>query len=173
MKNVREIEGDLLDIPENIWVIAHQANTENVMGAGIAAQIVKRFPEMKEADDTFHKYARNNNIPKLGLLSVGHKEDYKGKPLVLGYNLYAQTLMKRDGILTRYDALECALYNLAREADMLFQTLKRKVVIGFPHGMGCGIGGGKWSKVKKMIVDAFRTQCEKDEIEIVIVKYNG
>jgi O-acetyl-ADP-ribose deacetylase (regulator of RNase III) len=39
-------EGDLLEAPENI--ITHQCNSMGKMASGIAGQIAKRFPEVKQ-----------------------------------------------------------------------------------------------------------------------------
>lgn len=86
---MKTIEGNLLDFPNGINMIFHQANTENVMGAGIAQQIRKRYPQAYKADKDFF-------IPKgrerLGNHSVAlvsrNSEDYK-----LVVNLYGQSII--------------------------------------------------------------------------------
>ncbi len=51
-KPTRQLKADLLTLAQNgiLDVIVHGANCQCVMGAGIAAQIKKRFPEAYAAD---------------------------------------------------------------------------------------------------------------------------
>ena len=52
----------------------------------------------------------------------------------------------RGGRYTSYKAFEFILQNLKKE-------IPRDCIIGFPKGIGCGLGGGDWSIISRMIED--------------------
>ena len=77
------IEGNLLDFPNDINVIAHSCNTRNIMGAGIAKQIKDRYPEAYEAD--WRAFNSNYGVT-LGKFS---KADIGDRKYI--YNMYTQS----------------------------------------------------------------------------------
>jgi len=154
---MRQISGNLLDFPEGITVLCHQANCQATMGSGIAAQIRERYPEAALAD----RDAWKAKEAKLGLFSSVKINDTK--TIV---NLYGQYDFKR-GRDTDYEGLYLAM-------DRLFGVISEakdpsKYVIGIPFGMGCGLGGGDWRIVSAMI----EVLEEKYHVPVVIVKYEN
>ncbi len=142
-------KGNLLDAFDQgeFDVIAHQCNCFCNMGRGIAPQIKKRYPAAWKADSN----TMIGDETKLGLFSCaevgnGSMNDYR-----FVYNLYGQYgygNVPRSG--TEYTALRAALKRLKASID----ANDTKGPIGFPK-IGCGLGGGSWPIVEKMLVDIF------------------
>lgn len=162
--NIIETTGNLLNFPENINVICHQANTENVMGAGIALQIKNQIPEMWKVDCEF-------NIPKgekrLGNFSVAVFE--RNGVFRHGVNLYGQQLKinSSDGFPTDYNAVRMALDGLKNSLLIGFFRNPVDIVIGFPKFMGCALGGGDWNTYRGIIEETFKYT----EFTIVFVEF--
>ena len=151
---VKEFKGNLLDFPEDINVIAHQANTLNVMGAGIALQIKDKWPEVYETDRDFS----NQHMAKLGLFSATKVKEG------IVVNLYGQNNIN-GGRNTDYEGIYSAmnkLYELMSSPENM-----GKYVVGFPHGMSCGLAGGDWRIIHTMI----ESLADKYGVETRIVKY--
>lgn len=140
--------GNLLEQPD-LTHIAHQANLYHVMGAGIAKAIADKWPRALGADQK----TANGDTGKLGTFSLSH-----GKPTIV--NVYSQDGMGKHS--TDYLAMKKAL-------DKLRSFLDGQCKLGIPHGMGCGLAGGDWAIVEKIIKDVF----EPAEFECVIVKLEG
>ena len=156
MGSYREINGDLIKQAEqgNYDVIAHGCNCFCTMGAGIAPQFAKAFTA-----DRFPLEAPQfmGAVNKLGMI------DYKiikvaGREVAI-VNAYTQygTGSKKGKIPLDYDALTLCL----RKMNVTF----RGKVIGLPQ-IGCGLGGGDWSKVKQIISDEMG-DCD---VRVVIYK---
>ena len=132
-----ELSGNLLDSPCNI--IIHQANNRRVMGAGLAQQIRTKFP-------THYKQYLASPM-KLGTSVVTRIND----------NLFVIALIAQDGFgrdgrcYTNYNALEQCLAQLSER----FQRSKFIPIIGIPHGMGAGLGGGNWNTIHQLIEHYF------------------
>lgn len=123
-------------------VIAHQVNCKGVMGAGLAKQIRTRYPNVymsyKKACDT-----QSELLGKVQLCTT---------PDSLVANLFAQWDYGVSRKQTDYDALELCLIKLRDR--MLQLNLK---TLGLPYGLGCGLAGGSWQIVYKIIQDVFAT----------------
>lgn len=138
-------KGDLIQAAKSgeVNVIAHQCNCFNNMGAGIAPQIKKAFPEAWLADNATEK----GDKEKLGRLSYAKSGD------VLVFNLYGQYgwwKQKDDSLNTDYNMLRKSLEQMSR---MLFAK-RNEVKIGLPR-IGCGLGGGNWEIVSQIIEEEF------------------
>lgn len=139
MGKIIQHTGDLL--LSDCTILIHQCNCQSNMGAGIALQIAKRYPEAKKADEHF-KYSSNE---RFGKCSVAKTQD--GKMIV---NLYAQKYpgkVKYGNIekeqKERYQAFEKGLRSVLNSLP----TLKEKgfpIKIGLPYLIGCDLAGGDW-----------------------------
>lgn len=144
------ISGNLitLALEGHFDVIVHGCNCFGVMGAGIAAQMQTHF-NAKNVDLTFiddhRKYYLNwRNIELLGNI-VHYRVHRKMKPNNLWVvNAHTQYL---PGPFLNYEALILCLKKL----NIIFGGLK----IGLP-AIGCGIGGGSFSKVYPIIKENLR-----------------
>ena len=143
---INEIKGDLIQLFKDgeFDFIMHGCNCFSVMGAGIAKQIKEQFPQAFRAD---YKYKVDAPIDKLGMFS---KMTYDCGTII---NAYTQYL---PGSNFEYSALESCLHLLKlRCQERRFRkehNLKRrqKPKLGLPL-IGCGIGEGKFSTVKKVL----------------------
>ena len=161
---MKTIQGNLLDFPNGINMIFHQANTENIMGAGIAQQIRKRYPQAYKADkDLFIPKGRKRLGYYSQALVSGDSKDYK-----LVVNLYGQRLGEDSiwGFPTNYFALRDALWHSLEDVAS-YAGRYNEPICGFPFGMGCGLGGGDWKIVEYII----RETLKEFDLEGFIVKY--
>lgn len=136
------LKGDLLD--SNVDYICHQVNCRGRMGSGIAKQIRERFPEVYHVySERYEDALRVLRTPDLMLGSTDIVQIPDSKQHVV--NMYAQRSYGYDG--------KC--YTSYKAFKFILQTLKKEIptncTIGFPKGIGCGLGGGNWAVISKMI----------------------
>lgn len=135
--------GDVTLAPAN--VILHGANCFNIMGAGVARYIKKRFPEAFQADRQAHLEVLSNR-ELLGDCSLATLKD--GTFFVA--NLYTQYKL---GANFEHKALVSALDSCVVKLNKL-DTFKRieNPIFAMPY-IGCGIGGATWNTVRPIIED--------------------
>ena len=136
------LKGDLLD--SNVDYICHQVNCRGRMGSGIAKQIRERFPEVYRVySERYEDALRVLRTPDLMLGSTDIVQISGTNQHVV--NMYAQRGYGYDG--------KC--YTSYKAFKFILQTLKKEIptncTIGFPKGIGCGLGGGNWAVISKMI----------------------
>ena len=148
---MKTIQGNLLDFPNGINAIFHQANTENIMGAGIAKQIRERYPEAYESDTNFFIPKGEHRLGEYSFASVNDENS----PHRLVYNLYGQRLGKDSiwGIRTDYFALKDSLNKALYEHTTFFDYYD-KIICGFPWLLGSNLGGGDFKIVKYIVEQA-------------------
>lgn len=151
---IKEIKGDLIQLfkEKKFDIIVHGCNCFNVMGAGIASQIKQEFPEAFEADAKFLIPVKS--FHRLGNYSysvIGHP----GRNAQWIVNAYTQY---NPGQNLDYNALELVLKKINRD----FAPER----IGLPL-IGCGIAGGKWHIVRKII------ERQLKDCDITIVHYDS
>ena len=131
-------------------VIAHQCNCFCAMGAGIAPQIAKNFPEAEQADNM----TESGDFSKLGTNSYAYIMTPDGEQLLIA-NMYGQKAPSTTQRATDYKALRSCFEELR---DYLFgiHTLSDRIDIGLPL-IGCGLGGGEWPKVLEIIEDTLKS----------------
>lgn len=124
--------GDILAI--NHGVIVHQVNCKKVMGAGLALQIRRKYPQH------FADYMAAE--PKLGDIVVTciHSTLY-----IIG--VYGQYSYGRYGLHTNYSALRIAMIKAAQFAE------QKNLPLYIPYGIGCGLAGGDWNRVAAILSD--------------------
>lgn len=124
--------GDILAI--NHGVIVHQVNCKKVMGAGLAQQIRRKYPQH------FADYMAAE--PKLGDIVVTriHSTLY-----IVG--IYGQYSYGRYGLHTNYSALRIAMIKAAQFAA------QKNLPLYIPYGIGCGLAGGDWNRVAAILSD--------------------
>ena len=86
--DVEIIDGNLLDFPNDINVIAHSCNTRNIMGAGIAKQIKDRYPEAYEADTKAYDTEYDKDGQYVHWLGKFSKAEINDRKYI--YNMYTQ-----------------------------------------------------------------------------------
>lgn len=139
------IQGDLLDFPKDINVLAHSCNTRNVMGGGIARQIKERYPEAFDADSKAYFNSEN----KLGEFSFCKLRQDNNKRII---NLYTQEDFGQ-GRQVDYESFFRSITYL-KEAIVCSKDAE-KYVLGFPFGISCGLAGGSWNIIFSMLNEVF------------------
>lgn len=136
---IKIVEGNILDATEDM--ICQQVNCKNVMNSGLAKQIKENYPEVEKA---YHEVC-DTKKPKdlLGLAQIVYCLD--GKHVV---NIFGQLNYGRGKLQTDYKALGAGL-------DSVFLSVtsgKHKgQSVAVPYGIGCGLGGGDWDIVYRLI----------------------
>jgi len=136
-------EGDMLEMKNGI--LCQQVNCRGVMGAGLAKAIVDRWPHVKE------QYLINMMGKEvLGTVSLVPIEND-----LFVANLFGQDGYGREKRQTNYMALRKALRSLKKWRDASSETFGDVLPIYFPYRMSCGLAGGDWYLVYKMIMNIF------------------
>jgi len=140
------INGDLLSIGRG--VIVQQVNCQGVMGAGLAKAIADHYPEVKE---------RYLELCKPGAKLLGETLMVQLQPNFYVANLFAQNDYGREKRrYTNYGALRRSLNKLRKWLDAHNELFKNNPLpIYFPYRMSCGLAGGNWYLVYKMIRNIF------------------
>jgi O-acetyl-ADP-ribose deacetylase (regulator of RNase III) len=129
---IGHVKGDLLASPEQY--IAHGCNTQGVMGAGIAALIAERYPEVERS----YRVACRAKDFRIGTCQdVYLPEDQRtvfnlGTQVFPGRNATYWAVMLSFGNLFEF----CRTMNIDR--------------VGIPR-IGCGIGGLDWPTTEHVI----------------------
>ncbi len=145
-----EIVGDLLCTKE-CNIIVHQANLFHTFGAGIARSIREKFPEAYAAD-----CKTNNGDPnKLGTFSTAQITDQRNTTIEYIVNLYSQTGLGSKDRQTSYDYMVVGLEALKERLDKRHAAGK-KVCLGIPFQIGCGLANGSWTVVHAVIESIFK-----------------
>mmetsp|Transcript_14303 Transcript_14303/g.23220 ORF Transcript_14303/g.23220 Transcript_14303/m.23220 type:complete len:277 (-) Transcript_14303:80-910(-) len=154
--NAELIIGDLLDIPNQYkdCLICHQCNTMTTGARGIAQLIFRKYPHS-------NVYARRKNkFKEQGWNQLGTIEVC---PPVC--NLYSQHRPGQGNSTSetkemRYKWLEDCLKRVKIETT--------QKVIAFPYLIGCGLAGGDWKRVQK-IIDDFANEVHHEQGRIVLI----
>ena len=145
---VEEINGNIIELFKEgqFDVIAHGCNAFCTMGAGLALQIKREFPEAHDVDCQTY----SGDETKMGTFS---EVDIDGLGKIL--NLYTQYHWKGKGSKIDYGAVRCCM-KLIKEK---YSGLK----IALPQ-IGAGLAGGDWDSIMEIIEDELRDE----DITIVI-----
>jgi len=126
----------------NLDVIAHNCNCFCVQGGGIAASMQKTFQTLSFPMESKEHEGEYN---KLGTIDCAFVKN------LFVVNMYGQYDLGRPSpystIPLDYSALRMCLQKLA----FTFKTYR----IGLPYNIGCGLAGGDWGIVEKMINEIF------------------
>lgn len=152
LEHMKALKGDIFESDAD--AILHQVNCQGVMGAGLAKQVKERFPvvfkyykSLCDEDKRARKELGFSRSPLLGRIQIIHKQDYLiGDPNIdpqVIVNLFAQDRYGKDKCHTDYGALKQCLI----EVNKRFAGKK----VAIPYRMGCGLGGGDWNVVSKII----------------------
>ena len=140
------IKGDLLTTKAD--VICHQVNCIGIMGGGVALQIKNKYPDVY---NEYKEYCENCKNPSrlLGCVQmVNILEGTENKQYVA--NIFGQ-LDCTNSCDINYTALRIALQKLKHICPTRF-------TFAFPYNIGCGIGGGNWDIVYKMLDEVFENR---------------
>jgi hypothetical protein len=144
-KKMKHEKMNILDVEEG--TIFQQVNCMGVMGAGLAKQIKKEYPDVytgyKDFISSFRKLFEKHfgfYDPELMLGKVVRTQ--VGERLYV-MSMFSQVDFGKGEQKTNY----CALYNCLKTS--VGEILQHPIY--FPYKVGCGLGGGEWLKVEPMI----------------------
>jgi len=139
-----EMVGNLfeLDTP----AIGHGCNTKGLMGAGIAVEFKRRYPQMCS------RYLQECHG---GRFRLGDVLVWQADDLVI-YNLATQ---ERPGPCADLDAIEVSVTAALRDAQE-----RGFAQVGVPR-VGAGLGGLTWRQVRPRLAAA----AESSQVELVVV----
>ena len=141
-------QGDLLK--SDCDYICHQVNCQGKMNSGIAKQIREKWPIVYT--NYMEKYNSIKGVNSTLLLGdiqiVGLWEDYNATDFHQSViNLFSQSNYGYDGKrYTSYDAFWNCL-------NLIKRHVPKGSRIGFPKGIGCGLGGANWEVIETMIYE--------------------
>ncbi|ADL35964.1 Appr-1-p processing domain-containing protein (plasmid) [Butyrivibrio proteoclasticus B316] len=142
-----EKQGNLLD--EKADILVHQTNCVGAMGAGIARQIRTQLLTPAE----YSKYVQACKTKGFKEL-LGQTQLLKTVDGRLVANCFGETVPTHDKNDTDYDALMHCINRVKNYA------VKNKMSVAIPGLLGCGLAGGDWNIVRKMIYNIFATAPE-------------
>ena len=140
---IKYVTGNLLEAEDDI--IGHQVNCMNAFGAGLAGQIRSKYPNVYDEYTALCGMNKDNRSTLLGHVQFVEVGDNKYVA-----NLFSQLNYGRQKILyTDYPSLKLALTELRDVAD------EHRLSVALPKFLGCGLAGGDWEIVSKIIEEAF------------------
>ena len=147
-------KGNLLDMADNgdFDIIIQGCNCFCAMGAGLAPQIARRYPEAEEADYV----TRRGDIMKLGNWTMAwstREPDKKAFRIINAYTQYVTSQQGED--VFEYAAFELILRKLAHEYGAQRY--------GFPL-IGCGLAGGDKRRIMALLENFAKVVTEKGVI---------
>jgi O-acetyl-ADP-ribose deacetylase (regulator of RNase III) len=145
-----EIQGNLLTLADQgkFTLIAHGANCFHTMGAGIALQIAKKWPEALKADKKTPKGRKS----KLGTLSHATVTTQNQTDLVI-VNAYTQFGWGSSKNAQEQEERYTAIRNALKALRTQFQSPTLK--IGLPL-IGAGLAGGDWKVIKTIFEEELK-----------------
>lgn len=152
---IKEIQGDLLTCGADI--ICHQVNFAGVMGGGVALSIRNKLLLKNDLYQQYQDYCavfRETAIGKVQMLEM---------PEVIVANLFCQREFTPKKGLTDYEAMEKCLRTVK-----LFALKRRSRKVAVPGYMGCGIAGGNWARVLRILKKVFGDSA----VELTIVYWD-
>lgn len=149
---IKIITSDIFKIPTDVMV--HQVNCQGVMGAGLAKQIAQRYPKVLQLyNHASALYYPDDLLGKIQTIKVPDK---------IICNLFAQKTYGRTGCHTNYGSLLHCFKKV--KAYMYAKDLKTLTI---PYNIGCGLAGGNWDIVYKIIENVFK---DLPDINVIICK---
>lgn len=140
------LENGLLDIKQDI--IVHQVNCMNAIGAGLSGAICKMYPKVK---DEYHKIFKTYEAKDI----FGYAQDVVINNDLVVVNLFSQFRYGMGYKHTDYDKLIKGIKTVVSRHP--------GAEVYIPYKIGCGLGGGNWNELYKLIND------ELNEYSITIV----
>lgn len=152
-KQYEEIKGDLIVLAKQgkFDIIAHGCNCFSSQGAGIALHMAKAFrtDKMKVELDKRLKPEEKLGTVDCKMVSLIQR---RGATMIV-VNAYTQFHPGQD---LRMEAMQRCFTTM--NENFKAKEGEEMKTIGMPK-IGCGIAGGDWNKVSKMIKDTF-TDCK-------------
>lgn len=135
---MRTIKGNLLDVTDGI--IVQQVNCQNAMGAGLARQLMTKWPVIAER---YHEFC-SKHVPRELL---GTCLPVSVTPTVTVVNIFGQLHYGNAARTNRCYTNYAALIDGIRRTCAKFPGRN----IYLPYHIGCGLAGGNWDYVQRQL----------------------
>jgi len=151
-------QGNILDATENI--IVQSVNHQGVMGAGLAKQILNKYPKINRPNNMYQLMCKQLEFDEIKLegLVAWHSA---GINKVIG-SIFGQDRYGKDKQYTDYVSLGNGLNSVKLLAEIKGWS------VAIPSGIACGLGGGDWTVVLNIIENCF---LYSPEVPVMIYKY--
>lgn len=146
--------GNLLE--SSCDIICHQVNCQRVMKSGIAKQIRDKWPKVYEdyCYNINYMYENDFATKSSDLLGMISWTELCEKKYIM--NFFSQDKYYPRSIChTDYNAFTKCCKALKKFIEE-YKLNKDDITIGFPYKIGCGLAGGDWSIVSKIIEEEFQ-----------------
>ncbi|MGW3943461.1 macro domain-containing protein [Streptomyces phaeochromogenes] len=143
MSEITYVRGDATTpLDKGVKLIAHVCNDIGGWGKGFVLALSNRWPEPEAAYRRWHRERAGNDF------ALGATQFVKVDRYVWVANMIGQrgTKTGSKGVPVRYEAIDTALAPLADKA------LELGASVHMPR-IGCGLAGGKWSRVEPLIAE--------------------
>lgn len=130
-------------------IICQQVNCQDAMGAGLAKEIMDKYPIVSNKyHESFTKNSKESLFGKIDVIPIG--EDFYVANIYSQFNYGNPKFTGR--IYTDAEKLVKAVDALCKKYPNLPIYLPRSASkeIGDSDGIGCGLGGEKWSRLSKI-----------------------
>lgn len=146
MAQLKYIKGDLFTTDCN--VIAHGCNTRGAFNSGVAGQIRRLYPKVREA--YLEKYELYGwELGQIQFVPINKDVN----PLWI-VNMSTQDTYGKTGVHVNYDAVRQCFKSLFRHCEYNDHR------IAIPK-IGAGLAGGDWGRIEKILLDLlFGTKIE-------------
>lgn len=138
-------KGNVVDafIDGKFNIFAHGCNCKGVMGAGVAREVSKNIPDLRNA---YFTDTRGHELGKFSYAVLGPVSDKR-----VGFNLYTQQEYGRvPGYrYVSYPAISSCFHEMITFLRVL-GIQPEESDIGIPK-IGAGLGGGEWGKIEQII----------------------
>lgn len=150
------------------------------MGAGLAKQIADMYPEVKDGYIAHSSIHKPDELLGTCFLSETFEglNDWRGPKYIA--NLYGQLNIGTNKQQTDYKALQKAIQDFYKQLSEIIPqkngyNLSESLRIAFPKNMGCGLAGGNWDIVEKIIIkeSSFAAYYYNMNLDIYIVEYSN
>ncbi|MFE6282052.1 macro domain-containing protein [Streptomyces sp. NPDC057877] len=127
---------------KGVKIIAHVCNDIGGWGKGFVVALSRRWPQPEAAYRAWHRDRA------AGDFALGAVQLVQVEPYIWVANMIGQrgTRTGSKGVPVRYEAIGTALGHLAGHAARLDAS------VHMPR-IGCGLAGGKWSRVEPLVTD--------------------
>lgn len=150
------VDGNILETDCNI--ICQSVNHKGVMGSGLALQIKNKYPSIV---DGYKKYCYDFDFVEIRRHGIVYWHPIGSQKYVA--NIFGQESYGHDDKLyTDYLSLENGMKTIRLQAEY------RKWSVAIPFKIGCGLGGGDWNFVLKLIETTFSFS---PKVNVKIYKY--
>ncbi|MEU5628713.1 macro domain-containing protein [Streptomyces tendae] len=143
MSGISYVRGDATaPSVKGVKMIAHVCNDLGGWGKGFVLAVSRRWPQPEAAYRAWHRDRASNDF------GLGAVQFVQVEPYVWVANMIGQHGIRTGskGVPVRYEAIGTALGHVADRAAEL------EASVHMPR-IGCGLAGGKWSRVEPLISD--------------------